>query len=206
MRWVILLILLAGSVGGSLRAQSMIETAAAAAGGSAGGIAGKKVSDGLSKVFEKIDKTAATAAAPKTVDKAKARPAASNDSSPLIEVGPGVPKSDGSNVPPPPAVHRASVRKPAPVPAPAPERAAKPAIEPAPVTPAPPVPEITADDLKHVTAGMQREEVLKLGAPSARITMSEEGHLIEIYRYQAKETTLGVIRLTDGAVSNVAIR
>src|SRR5580658_7857229 len=42
--------------------QSMIETAAAAAGGSVGGVAGKKVSDGLTSIFEKVDKSAAKAA------------------------------------------------------------------------------------------------------------------------------------------------
>ena len=201
-----LVIFLAGSMGGAgaLSAQSMVETAAAAAGGSAGGIAGKKLSDGLTKIFDKVDKTSAKAAAPKTADKTKAAaPKSSDDVSPLFEVGPGVPKSDGSNVPPPPPVHRAGVRKPVPPP----ERPAAPVIEPAPAPPPPPppAPEITADDLKHVTAGMQREDVLKLGAPAARITMSEDGHLVEIYRYQTKETTLGVVRLTDGAVSNVAV-
>src|SRR5271170_2918159 len=42
--------------------QSLVEGAAAAAGGSVGGIAGKKVSDGLTNIFEKIDKQTAKAA------------------------------------------------------------------------------------------------------------------------------------------------
>ena len=200
MRGTLLVVFVAGLAGGSgaLKAQSMVETAAAAAGGSAGGIAGKKVSDGLSKIFEKVDKHTAEAA--KGADTTKARRAVP-DAPPLLQVGPGVPQSDGSNVPPPPPIRHAAVRKTAPV-----ERH-MPAVEPAPVVVAqPPAPDVTAADLKRVTAGMLRDEVLKLGSPAARITMVDDGHLLEIYRYQANETTLGVVRLTDGAVSTVVVR
>ena len=65
---------------------------------------------------------------------------------------------------------------------------------------------MTANDLKQVTSGMQRNEVLKLGEPTSRISMVDEGHLLEIYRYQSKDSTLGVVHLTDGAVSTVLIR
>jgi hypothetical protein len=50
---------------------------------------------------------------------------------------------------------------------------------------------------------MTRGEVLQLGPPTARITMFDDGHLLEIYRYQAKDTTIGVVRLVDGSVSAV---
>jgi hypothetical protein len=95
-------------------------------------------------------------------------------------------------------VHRAAVRKPAPPkPDPVPE-----VSQPAP----PPPPEVTAEDLKKVTAGMHREEVLQLGQPASRITMFDDGHLVEIYRYMAKDTTFGVVRLSDGSVSTVEVR
>jgi hypothetical protein len=198
--------------------QTMVETAAAAAGGSVGGVAGKKVSDGLTSIFEKVDKSAAKAA--KSGD-AKGNSSAKGVSSstrkggdarsadattyadsntPLLEVGPGVPRPDGSNVPPPPPLRRASVRKAVPA-----QNLPPPPIAPPP-PPAPPAPQMTADDLKHVTSGMQRTEVLKLGVPASRISMVDEGHLLEIYRYQSSDATLGVVRLTDGAVSNVLIR
>jgi hypothetical protein len=203
MRATLVVILLSGSICGAVYGQSMLETSAAAAGGSVGGVAGKKVSDGLTKIFEKMDKTAGKAA--KTGETKKgANSAAVDASTPLLEVGPGVPKGsaakgDNSNVPPPPPVKRASVPKLA-----APER---PVVVAVPVVvPPPPPPDVTADDLKTLASGMQRAEVLKLGAPSSRITMFEEGHLLEIYRYQAKDTMLGVVRLTDGSVSNVLIR
>jgi hypothetical protein len=203
----------------------MVETAAAAAGGSVGGVAGKKVSDGLTNIFEKVDKSTAKAAksgetrgnssgAAGSSHRASSHAASSStrkggdtgtsagtdSNAPLLEVGPGVPRPDGSNVPPPPPLRRASVRKAVPAQDLPPPPIAPP---PAPVAPAP---QMTADDLKQVTAGMQRKEVLKLGEPTSRISMVDEGHLLEIYRYQISDTTLGMVRLTDGAVSTVLIR
>jgi hypothetical protein len=203
MRGTLLVIFLSGSLCGSVYGQSMLETSAAVAGGSVGGVAGKKVSDGLTKIFDKMDKQAAKAAKVGDGKTTGAKGTVADRNAPLLEVGPGVPKmTDSSNVPPPPPVRRAAVHKPTPPP-PAPE----PIVEPPPaVPPPPPPPEMTADDLKNVTAGMQRDEVLKFGAPASRITMFDDGHLLEIYSYQAKETTFGVVRLTDGAVSNVQIR
>jgi hypothetical protein len=64
---------------------------------------------------------------------------------------------------------------------------------------------VTAEDLKNVAVGMTREQLLKLGEPSGRIAMSEDGHLIEIYQYFARGSSLGRVRLTDGAVSVVQI-
>lgn len=197
--------------------QTMVETAAAAAGGSVGGVAGKKVSDGLTSIFEKVDKSAAKAAkSGNTKGGAKGNSAAKGSSiparkggdattyadsnEPLLEVGPGVPRPD-TNVPPPPPLRRASVRKAAPA-----RELPLPAIEPPPAPAPPPPPQVTADDLKHVTSGMHRNEVLKLGEPSSRISMVDEGHLLEIYRYRGKNKTLGEVRLTDGAVSTVLIR
>lgn len=213
-------VLLCGiAICGSACGQTMVETAAAAAGGSVGGVAGKKVSDGLTSIFEKVDKSAAKAAksgeakgnspagaAHRASTHAASSPArqggeSTDANTPLLEVGPGVPRVDGSNVPPPPPLRRASVREAVPA-----QDLPPPPIAPPPPPLPPPAPQMTADDLKHVTSGMQRNEVLKLGEPTSRISMVDEGHLLEIYRYQSSDTTLGVVRLTDGAVSNVLIR
>lgn len=204
MRKTLLVITLLGAFCGLAAGQTMVEMSAAAAGGTAGGVAGKKVSDGLTKILEKVDKQTAKAAKAGETKKAS-NPA--DASTPLLEVGPGVPKGSGSlkpdpsNVPPPPPIHRAAVHKPTPPPAPV-------VVEPPPPAPAPPppAPEVTAADLKTITNGTRRDVVLQMGAPSARITMVEEGHLIEIYRYQSKDAALGTLRLTDGTVSNVLIR
>ena len=75
-----------------------------------------------------------------------------------------------------------------------------------PIPTLPPPPEVTPDDLKTLAMGTARRDVLKLGAPAARITMFDDGHLVEIYRYQMRETTFGVVRLSDGSVSSVELR
>jgi hypothetical protein len=36
--------------------------------------------------------------------------------------------------------------------------------------------------------------------------MFEEGHLVELYLYLAKDTKLGEVRLSDGQVASVALR
>lgn len=190
-----LVVFLVVLIGGVVCGQSMVESAAAAAGGSVGGVAGKKVSDGLTRIFNKVDQHTAKAAE----DVKKTAPEKTPEATtPLMQVGPGVLKENGSVPPPPPARHAAVHAKPAPVRAPA-------AI-PIPVILPPPPPDVTAEELRTVKTGMRRDDVLKLGVPSARITMFDEGHLIEIYRYSANETTVGAVHLTDGSVSRVLIR
>jgi hypothetical protein len=182
-------------------AQTMTEVGASAAGSAIGSAAGKKVSDGITAIFGKVDKSTA---------KAAKAPEDNSKSAPLLEVGPGVPKvvgiSAGSSgpesVPPPPpaAGHRAAVAaKPA-----APE--ALPEIVPPPPPPPPPPPQMTLDDLKKVASGMSREDLLKLGAPVSRIMMDEDGHVLETFSYASGENSLGRVRLTDGLVSTVEIR
>jgi hypothetical protein len=186
----ILLVLAAGLAG----AQTMTEVGASAAGGAIGSAAGKKVSEGITAIFGKVDKAAGKAAKP---------PEDNSKSAPLLEVGPAVvvkgPGGVESVPPPPPASgHRGNVAKPAPA------AEALPEILP---PPPPPPPQITVEDLKRVTNGMSREDVLKLGAPSSRIMMDDdEGHLVEVYSYADKDTSLGRVRLKDGVVSSVEVR
>jgi hypothetical protein len=178
------------------RAQTMTEVGASAAGSAIGSAAGKKVSDGMTAIFGKVDKTTAKAA--KT-------PEDNSKSAPLLEVGPGVPRSSGTAVgggvesvppPPPPAGHRSAAK---PV---APELTE---ILPPPPPPPPPPPQITASDLKKVVNGMSREDLLKLGVPASRITMDEDGHLMESFSYADKDTSIGRVKLTDGVVSSVVV-
>ena len=180
-------------------AQTMTEVGASAAGSAVGGAGGKKVSEGISNIFGKVNKTAEKAA----------KPAQDNSTgAPLLEVGPGAPRVSGgggqSVPPPPPPAHRASVA-PRPVPAveATPEIASP--LTPAPTPAPPPPPTVTADDLKKVTNGMSREDLLKLGAPASRITMSDEGHFLESFTYSEKDSWIGRVKLTDGIVSNVEV-
>ena len=182
-------------------AQSLVEHAAAAAGGSVGGVAGKKISDGLNSVFGKVEKQTDQAAKTDRSSRAS-KVAESATDAPLFEVGPGVPKGSKASVPPPPPpLKKVAPRKPLPVarsvqiPMPAPQLEAPPQPNP-----------ITATELRAVKQGMPRSEVLRLGPPAARITMYDDGHLLEIFRYQDADASLGVVRLTDGAVSSVQIR
>jgi hypothetical protein len=210
MRSVCLVLLL----GGTLGAQSLVEYSGAAAGGAAGGVAGKKVSDGLTAIFNKVDKATAKAARDKAAP--KAAPADKADkNAPLFDVGPGVPHShagavapgaaagsaklEPGSVPAPPEVHRTAVRRSAPRPA------MDPVPPPIPPPPPPPPPMATAADLRSIALGTDRDDVLKLGVPAARIMMYDDGHVLEIYRYMLKDRDLGVIRLSDGAVSSVRV-
>ena len=190
------------AIAGLAWSQALTEAAGAIAGGSAGSVAGKKVSDGISSVLQKVDATAGkaakTGAAPgKAIEKAGEK---SKDSAgTVLQVGPGGVVKDHSLVPPPPVVRRAAT-------VPPPPPAAVAAIAPImPVAPQPP-PAVTAEDLKSISGGTSRSEVLKLGAPAARISMYEEGHLVEIYHYQSHDRTVGAVRLRDGSVSSVQVQ
>jgi hypothetical protein len=177
--------------------QSLMETSAAAAGGSVGGVAGKQVSDGISAILGKVDKNTEKAAKADKVSKRYSGP-----SEPLIEAGPGAPKRETESVPPPPPLpRRGPVKKSVAIAKPAPPPAAV-----APVPAPPPPPQMTAEELRGVTAGMDRSDLLQLGAPASRITMFEDGHLMERYLYMAKDATFGEVRLSDGRVSVVELR
>ena len=201
MRYVFLTITLAGALCG----QAIMDASAAAAGGIAGGASGKQVSDGVSGIFGKVAKQTSQAAG-----EVKAKPAAAVQApqpaaaplanAPLLEVGPGVPSSGGVPLPPV-APHKVAVAKPAPHPAP------EPVAVPEPAPPPPPPPEMTSDDLKKVATGMNREELLKFGAPGSRISMSDDGHLQETYRYYTHggDALIGTVRLVDGSVSTVQV-
>jgi len=173
-------------------AQTMTEVGASAAGSAIGSAAGKKVSDGITAIFNKVDKSTA---------KAAKQPEDNSKAAPLIEVGPATPKeSVGESVPPPPPApgHHASAKA-APAPEPMPE------ILPPPPPPLPPPPQMTAGDLRKVTNGMRREDLLKLGEPTSRIMMDDDGHLVETFSYADKDASIGRVKLTDGVVSSVEI-
>jgi hypothetical protein len=211
----LILLVVVGTMSG-LVGQTISEIGAAAAGGTAGGAAGKKVSEGITNVFEKVDKrTTAAAAAP-----APSKPPASTKPvSPLIEANPGVvgtgsPAAVTPKVAAKVPVARAAVTESVPAPPPLPSETVKRVETPKPPPPPvalvavapPPPPPVTLEDLRSVTVGESRDEVLKLGAPAARITMFDDGHLLEIYRYMAGDATFGVLRVIDGAVSQIDLR
>jgi hypothetical protein len=205
-------------VGGLAWCQAITDAAGVIAGSSVGVGAGKKIGQGIAAALDSA--TGATAKAAKTTERvassekaAPVSPAAKSvqragDSGgsggkgggTVLQTGPGGVVKDHSLVPPPPAKKVVAVVPPPP-----------PLVPPAPVvlTPVlvlPPPPQATPEDLRTLAGGTSREQVLKLGPPSSRITMFDDGHLVEIFQYQTRETTFGVVRLSDGSVSSVEVR
>lgn len=124
------------------------------------------------------------------------------------------PPPRGDDVPPPPALPgRPSI---AAKPAPAPVLSAAAPVRPVPVAPPPPpppvvIPPVTLEDLQKIAPGMARRDVLRIGQPASRITMFEDGGLLEIYSYRTRDPqfgdrTIGTVRLNDGTVSGVQLR
>jgi hypothetical protein len=179
--------------------QAITDAAGVIAGGSVGGVAGKKVGQGVTSVFQKVGGVTAKAANTEKsggVEKPKERAGA------VLQTSPGGVVRDHSLVPPPPPKKKVVATVPEPPAASVP--VALTALRPIPVLPPPP--QATAEELKTLPNGTSRAEVLKFGAPASRITMIDDGHLVEIYRYQARDTTFGVVRLSDGSVSSVQVR
>jgi hypothetical protein len=179
-------------------AQNLTEFGAVAAGSTVGGASGKSVSNGINAIFGKVDQQTAKAAAKET-RKEKEPPAEA------LKVSPGAPASDPGGVPLPPSPPG---KRTAPAPRPVAQFIApKEAIrfssfaDVAPALPPPPV--MSPEDLRSVSTGMTRADVLKLGAPSSKITMFEEGHVVEQYSYHQNGQKFGGLRLTDGIVSSV---
>jgi len=181
-------------------AQNLTEFGAVAAGSTVGGASGKSVSDGITAIFGKVDQQTAKAAGKETKnEKDKEKEAAA------LKVGPGVPKSDPGGVPlPPPEPGRRAAAPSLPVAQMTVPQEATQMLSLADAAPAlPPPPVMSPEDFRAVSNGMTRADVLKFGAPASKITMFEDGHLVEVYSYRQNGQKFGTLRLTDGAVSSV---
>jgi len=210
-------------VAGLAWSQSLTDAAGVLAGSSVGAGAGKPVGQGVTAVLQSVSATTTKAAKTDKVASAEKTVAVNSPAKPgqrsgdgggssgsgssggssggtVLKTGPGGVVKDHSLVPPPP------VKKVAVVPPPPPLVSATPVVI-APVLVLPPPPQATPEDLKTLAKGSSREEVLRLGPPSSRVTMiGDDGHLVEVFRYQTRETTFGVVRLSDGSVSSVEVR
>ena len=195
MRIITCALLCAGAAFG----QNLVEFGAAVAGSTVGGASGKQVSDGLTTIFGKVSDQTAKAAGKKEKEKEEAV-------TPALKLGPGVLREDtgGVPLPPPPSGERLTApRLPSLAQATLPQEVTQ-EFTFANTAPAlPPPPEMSRENLDAVSAGMSRVEVLKFGAPASKITMFEDGHVLEIYSYRQKGQKLGTVRLNDGAVASV---
>lgn len=188
-----------------LPAQTLVQSSIAAAGGSVAGVAGKKVSEGVDKVLGALsDVTDEAAAKFKDTDGRKTRSLPAEPALPKGAVF--VPRTPASPVgravaPPPPrttqtigATRRVANVDPT-LSAPLPD--VPPAVAPAEIR------QPNADDLQAVAAGASRAELAdRMGRPSSKITMAEDGKLVEVYTYR----NAGSVRLVDGAVSEVRVK
>jgi len=66
-----------------------------------------------------------------------------------------------------------------------------------------PPPTMTLEILRTFTGGTPREDVLRFGPPASRVTMYDDGHVVEIYSYLSHGVKIGTIQLSDGVVSSV---
>jgi hypothetical protein len=183
------------TVAGVAWSQGLTEAAALVGGGSAASGGAKKVGQGIAAVLQNVNTSASKAAKSgvKTADKFSENV--------VLQTAPGGVVKDHSLVPPPPPAKKVA----AVVPPPPPLTPPSPAVS-TPVRALPPAPQATADDLKTLASGTSKAEVLKLGAPASRVTMFDDGHLVEIFRYQARDIAIGVVRLSDGSVTSVEVR
>ena len=177
----------------------MLEAGAVVAGTTVGSAAGKKVSEGVTATFKKTGKI--LDAASKTNGKqAKATTATSASPTPLLQVSAGVPKAEVNNVPPPPPKRTPVAHQPVRT-----RTVSVPMVMSAVLPDAPP-PQPLNVDLAEISRGMARENVLALGTPSARITMYEDGHIVEIFQYRNQTLASGTVRLRDGSVATIEAR
>lgn len=67
-----------------------------------------------------------------------------------------------------------------------------------------PLPQITLEALESVKAGMKEAEVLQsLGEPLSKLSIPEDGILIETYRYSVVRGRTGTVRFANGIVTGV---
>jgi hypothetical protein len=178
--------------------QTMTEFGAVAAGSAVGGASGKSVSNGITAIFGKVDQQTAKAASKPTKNEREPQTEA-------LKIAPGAPKADPGEVPLPPALPSKRTA-PAPVAVAqfvAPQEATRFSsfADVAPVLPPPPV--MSPEDLRSVSLGTTRADVLRLGVPSSKITMFEDGHVVEQYSYHQNGQKFGGLKLTDGVVSSL---
>jgi hypothetical protein len=179
---------------GRAAAQSSLEYAAAAAGGSVGGVAGKGLSAAIDKVFKKVDEKGEQAL--KIAGEPQAAKAPGKTGKAAVKVEKDLPAMA-------PAARGRRSRPAVALPAAAPSSDMAAFSRAAAV---PERPQVTRDQLASLQPGISAQNTIAaLGRPSARISIPEEGRLLEIYQYSANGHVIGAVRLSGGVVSGVRI-
>ncbi len=182
--------------------QVLVEIAAGALIGTAAGIGGKKISEEFDRAFAKMSNTLekalreqkTVAPAPRKKGGLVAGPRVLAAAAPrgLAAAAPaGSPRRAG-----------AAQKVNAPAPVAAELIPGSPLVLPSAV---PTVPfAVTAEAFAQVKQGdTNRELIARLGSPTTKISMPEEGRVVEIYKYSSQGVELGSIRVVDGTVAEV---
>ena len=174
--------------------QNLTEFGAVTAGSTVGGASGKAVSNGINAIFGKVDQQTAKAAVTPTKKEVPEPPP--------FKVSQGIPSDDTGGVPLPPASHKRAAASPvAQYTVPQEITRIRSLSDVAPTLPPPP--EMSPEEFRKISTGTTRGDVLRLGTPASKITMFDDGHLVELYSYRQNGQKFGTLRLTDGAVSNI---
>jgi hypothetical protein len=186
-----------------VQAQTLAEHAAAASGATIGTAAGKPLSNAITKIFGQTD-TSTKKAANASVDiKALHKPtaeyapvapaAAQGGQTSLPSIGESAPARHGGFAP------RPTVR----------QYSSTTVHPPAADVYIPELPrkEPTAEELASIQVGATEKELLAaLGQPESKVTIPDDGHLLEICQYWSKGQQLGTVRLDNGQVVNIQSR
>jgi hypothetical protein len=181
-------------ISSSAFSQNLTEFGAVTAGSTVGGASGKVVSNGINAIFGKVDQQTA---------KAAGKPARQEVPEAAFKVTPGgVPSEETGGVPLPPEQHKRATALPVAQFIPPQEiTRIRSLSDVAPVLPPPP--EMSPEEFRTISNGLSRADLLRLGAPASKITMFDDGHLVEVYSYRQNGQKFGTLRLTDGAVSRI---
>ncbi len=185
----------------NVNAQALQEHALAAAAGSVAAVGGKGVNDGIGKILAKVGKQAEQAArtgAPKA-DQGAAPRDRSVGAVPALGPLPAVSAAPRPRTIPPPSrplLNEIGAVEPEAITfSETPSRAVE-------APPAPPP--LTPEDVARIEVGSTRGDLLaRLGSPAFRISIPEDGGLLEIYSFHAGGRMIGKVRLTNGAVVGV---
>jgi len=183
-------------------AQSLAEHAAAAAGASIGTAAGKPMSNAITKIFGAVDNDAQKAAKTDVGAKPKTVAPAPNPARGIVSPDQPLGARFSS-----PASHRAAASAAeAEEPVATPNvPAAQPAIVyAAPAPPEPPRRDPTPEELASIQVGATEKQMIgTLGPPESKVTIPDDGHLVEICQYWANGKPVATFRLDNGQVVRV---
>jgi hypothetical protein len=190
----------------AVQAQTLAEHAAAASGATIGTATGKPLSNAITKIFGQTDAATNKAASAPAITKMPAKP--EPESAPLIQA---VPRAGGG---PLPSIGGSTSGGSAPSRhggfAPHREDAEYASINPPEAVVAyqePVQKEPTAEDFAAIQVGASEEQVVSaLGQPESKVTIPDDGHLVQICQYWSKGKRLGTVRLDNGQVVNVESR